>query len=457
MSPKKKLKFCINHPDVAATETCFECAVPICYNCSLDLFGHAFCSHRCASLYMGANLIRGIAILIGGVFRMAGRIFTSLLAVSPRGIVSILLAMGLIACLFFIRRMDLQIHELREVDSSIQQSGDVATVPLIKSPEIVAPAGGTVHSNVITVTGVAEADRIISITVNGQLREVQLPQDEEFKFENISLKRGENRLEVRAMSSDGHVSVLETILIKYSDLVLSSLAKDFRRGPLNREEVAFTFDGGAEDNAASDILDSLKKNNVKGTFFLTGVFIRRFPDIACRIINEGHEVGNHTWSHPHLTSFATDRKHTTLPGITRDSFMTELLRTEDLFEKTTGAAMKKFWRAPFGEYNREIMHWAAEAGYRHIGWSGGRGWKNNGDTMDWVVDTSSVLYHTADEIVDKVINFGVDQTYGASGTILLMHLGTHRKEQPVHLQLGKMLAGLKQRGFSAVKISEMLR
>ena len=60
--------------------------------------------------------------------------------------------------------------------------------------------------------------------------------------------------------------------------------------------------------------------------------------------------------------------------------------------------MMKYWRAPFGEYNKDILQWAAEIGYKHIRWS------KNSDLADWVNDKESALYKTADEMYQQIID-----------------------------------------------------
>jgi len=456
MTPRKKIQYCDYHKDVAATGACFECAKPICYNCTIELFGQKFCSHRCASLYLGENLLKAAAMLLGGLLHGVGRLFRSVTSASPRATVSWVLGLGLGISLFFIWRLDGQVKTLRTAPRAIEAEAKARSAD-IAPPRIKAPIGGTVTSNRIAVIGEAEENRIVSLTVNGVLKEAILPTDGKFEFKDIHLHRGENKMEVRALSPDGLVSTLEKMTITYADPAVSYLARNVVRGTRSRAELALTFDGGAENNAAPAILDALTAKGVKATFFLTGAFISRFPGTVRRIANEGHEVGNHSWTHPHLTSYAQNRKQETLPEMTAERLTEELKKTAELFQKVTGKPMAKFWRAPFGEYNTEILRWAAESGYRHIAWTRGRGWAHNGDTMDWVTDTSSTIYHTADEIVEKVIQFGDDSETGANGAVLLMHLGTNRHTDQVHLRLEEMIDGLTGRGMSPVTVSELLR
>ena len=91
------------------------------------------------------------------------------------------------------------------------------------------------------------------------------------------------------------------------------------------------------------------------TFFLTGAYIRDNPDLVRRIAAAGHEVGNHTWSHPHLTTWDRTRRHDTLPGLDRAVIQEELSRTARAYEAATGRTMAALWRAPFGEVNDDLL------------------------------------------------------------------------------------------------------
>src|SRR5262249_26334121 len=83
-------------------------------------------------------------------------------------------------------------------------------------------------------------------------------------------------------------------------------APDLRRAPPDRHEILVSFDAGSSDHGATEILDALAARGIHTTIFLTGEFIRRYPDIVRRVAADGHEVGNHTDTHPHLTTYAAD-------------------------------------------------------------------------------------------------------------------------------------------------------
>ncbi|MDR2693782.1 MAG: polysaccharide deacetylase family protein [Chitinispirillales bacterium] len=221
---------------------------------------------------------------------------------------------------------------------------------------------------------------------------------------------------------------------------------------------ALTFDGGSSANAAGDILDTLASRGVKSTVFLTGAFIKRYPQIVTRIAAEGHELGNHTMNHPHLTTYAENRAQTTRPGVSRASLAGELTAAERLlFERAGNLRFAPLWRAPFGEYNREICEWAFSAGYIHIGWRQGGSWRVNLDSNDWVTDESSPAYRTPQEVFDKIA--AIAQTPGGlNGGIILMHLGTERarRSEQVHTILGKLIDTLRGMGYKPVTVSTLL-
>jgi peptidoglycan/xylan/chitin deacetylase (PgdA/CDA1 family) len=374
-----------------------------------------------------------------------------------RGILELVLLAGLLICGFFIWKLIGDIHSLRDRlvdDGMLPVPADTIQV---SPPKLFEPAeGGMVYSSELTIRGEAEDDRIIALSINGKLDRVMLPEKGRFVFEKAKLSRGRNRLEVRALTQDGQVSSLQTVLVTFASPTLSYLSRDFRRGSLDERQVALTFDGGAGNNAAEEILNFLKDKEIQCTFFLTGRFIRNFPETVKQIAADGHEVGNHTWSHPHMTSYARDREQRTLPAITHERIRDEFNKTASLFRMVTGEEMARLWRAPYGEYNREILTWAGMEGYKHVGWTVGRGWEENMDTMDWVADRESKAYHTADEVAEKILAYANRRGAGANGVIILMHLGTEREDDFPHRKLPEIIDGLHSKGYRFVKVSQML-
>jgi peptidoglycan/xylan/chitin deacetylase (PgdA/CDA1 family) len=240
---------------------------------------------------------------------------------------------------------------------------------------------------------------------------------------------------------------------------VGGLPVSFDNGTSQKRLVAITFDGSDHENTAADILDTLASRNVKATMFLSGHFLQRKQDLVRRILRDGHEVANHTYSHPHLTSYVEDRTQSTLPAVTEAFLAWELTKTDSLFSATFGGTrLSPLWRAPYGEHNRTICIWGQRAGFMHIGWGQGRTWRRNLDSNDWTPNEDSDGYHTPQEVYDKIIDLAKEPAGGINGGIILMHLGTVRlqKEKQVHIILGRLIDTLHSLGYRCVTVSELL-
>ncbi len=222
-------------------------------------------------------------------------------------------------------------------------------------------------------------------------------------------------------------------------------ALNLLRGPRGSRWVCLTFDGGSTAEVALDVLEALKERGILTTFFLTGGFIERYPEIVRRMNREGHEIGNHTQDHPHLAPGG--RRD---PRWTKDRFQQQLLQTDAAFLRLTGRPMDPYWRAPYGEHTAEIRRWAEELGYRHVGWSEGA------DTLDWATVKDRKLYRTGDAILDRLR--GRMEKQDGDGLIVLMHLGSGRPEsdRPAKV-LGPFLDQALDEGWNFVNISAYLQ
>jgi peptidoglycan/xylan/chitin deacetylase (PgdA/CDA1 family) len=241
--------------------------------------------------------------------------------------------------------------------------------------------------------------------------------------------------------------------------LVEGLPLSFDNGNVGEKIVALTFDGSSLSNAVNEILDTLQSRNIKATVFMTGDFMRAFPDAVKRIAADGHETGNHTFSHPHMTTWAQDRTHTTLPSMNASFLCQELARTDSVYFSLTGKHLSRIWRAPYGEKNRTICSWAQQCGYLHVGWRQGKGWRQCLDSNDWIPDEETPGFHSPEEVLDKIIALAQEPPNGVNGGIILMHLGTVRKDAKaqVHRILGKLIDDLKGLGYGFVTVSEMLK
>ena len=146
--------------------------------------------------------------------------------------------------------------------------------------------------------------------------------------------------------------------------------------------VYLTFDCGYENGNTATILDTLKKNKIKAIFFVTKPFVTENPDLVKRMKKEGHLVGNHTATHPNLTTK------------TSEQIQNELNSTAATMKELTGYEMDKFMRPPEGKYSVRVLKVMQDMGYKTIFWS--LAWMdydvNNQPSVEYVVGRFST-YH----------------------------------------------------------------
>ena len=129
-------------------------------------------------------------------------------------------------------------------------------------------------------------------------------------------------------------------------------------GDANQKEIYITFDAGFENGNTERILDALKKHGVKATFFLVGNYFETQPELVKRMAEEGHTIGNHTYSHPDMSKIGDIQ-----------SFQTELQKNEALYRDILGSEMPKLYRPPQGKFCEENLKMAQQLGYSAVFWS----------------------------------------------------------------------------------------
>jgi peptidoglycan/xylan/chitin deacetylase (PgdA/CDA1 family) len=218
---------------------------------------------------------------------------------------------------------------------------------------------------------------------------------------------------------------------------------------------ALTFDAHAAAQGAAELLALLRERGVRSTLFVTGRFVERYPEIVRRAADEGHEIGNHTFSHPHLTTWESDRRHQTRHGITRETLQRELERTAAIIRTTIGRDPAPLWRAPYGEHNAQIRAWAAELGLTHVDWT--RADRRSLDALDWVEDPRARNFLGAEAMARRLIEFEAKSGVPLAGSIVLMHLGTTRSDAPLIEALPIFLDETDRRGLRPLPVGELLR
>ena len=153
-----------------------------------------------------------------------------------------------------------------------------------------------------------------------------------------------------------------------------------------------TFDCGYENGNTEPILDALKKHGAPATFFVVGHFLESAPEIAKRMIADGHPVGNHTYHHPDMSAISDAA-----------SFQKEMDDVATLFQALTGQEMAKYYRPPQGKYNTQNLSMAKELGYSTFFWSLAY--------VDWNVDKQPSKEQAFDKLLTRV----------HPGAIVLLH------------------------------------
>lgn len=218
---------------------------------------------------------------------------------------------------------------------------------------------------------------------------------------------------------------------------------------------ALTFDAHAASEGARELLALLRERRVRATLFVTGGFARTDPEILREAYHDGHEIGNHTDTHPHLTTWEENRRHDTRPGVTREVLHRELRRADEAIRAALGgAAPSRFWRAPYGEHNAQIRAWAAELGLVHIDWT--RGGALSLDALDWVENPRAKIFLTPEAMARRLLSFERVTGVPLAGGIVLMHLGTARATHPLLEALPILLDETDVKGLKAVPVGELL-
>jgi peptidoglycan/xylan/chitin deacetylase (PgdA/CDA1 family) len=183
--------------------------------------------------------------------------------------------------------------------------------------------------------------------------------------------------------------------------------------------IAMTFDDGPHAENTPRLLDMLKKRNIKATFFVVGECAAQYPHILKRIAAEGHEIGNHSWSHPLLSKMGEE-------GVTA-----QLQRTHDVIVEVAGVT-PKVMRPPYGGLTPNQRNWANKKwGYKIILW--------DVDPLDWKYRNAA---HVQAEILKQTV----------TGSIVLSH-DIHKSTVDA---MPETLDALAAKGFKFITVSELV-
>ncbi len=182
--------------------------------------------------------------------------------------------------------------------------------------------------------------------------------------------------------------------------------------------LAISFDAAWGGDQTMKLLDILDEYGVKTTFFLVGIWVERFPELVKEIVARGHEIGNHSTSHPQMSKISDDK--------IRD----ELRVTSDRIEQLTGVRPTLF-RPPYGDYNDRVVTVSRAEGYECVQW--------NVDSLDW-----------KNRGVEDLIRNATKNN--KPGDIVLFH----NDSQYIVQALPTILKTYQDAGFTVIPVSEIL-
>ena len=186
----------------------------------------------------------------------------------------------------------------------------------------------------------------------------------------------------------------------------------------NENNVALTMNCAWNADDIDSILETLDRCDVKITFFIVGDWADKYPDVVKKIYEHGHEIGNHSNTHPHVNK------------LSMDSNIEEIRKASEKLNKITGQEIN-LYRCPYGEYNNTVISAANKLEYYTIQWSL--------DTLDYTGLTGTQMWERLD---NKMKN----------GDIILMHNGTQHTSDSLEM----IVNNIKSKGYQIKKISDLI-
>jgi peptidoglycan/xylan/chitin deacetylase (PgdA/CDA1 family) len=190
--------------------------------------------------------------------------------------------------------------------------------------------------------------------------------------------------------------------------------------PPEKKVIALTFDDGPWPNTTAKVLDILKKNRIKSTFFVVGQNVKNYPDLTKQIVADGHIIANHTWHHWYHQMSAEAAAY-------------EVANTGDIIYQTTGVRTSLF-RPPGGIMNNGVAAYAKNNKYAVIMWSA--------DSMDY-----------SRPAVPRLMNNIFREA--KPGGIVLMHDGGGDRSHTVKA-LPEIISRFRKQGYEFVTVPELL-
>lgn len=186
----------------------------------------------------------------------------------------------------------------------------------------------------------------------------------------------------------------------------------------NEPKVAITINCAWSAEDIDMILETLKNQEVKVTFFMVGDWVEKNQEAVKKIYEAGHEIGNHSYSHPHVNNLSLDKNKE------------QIQKCSDLIKKITGQGTC-LYRGPYGEYNNTVIKAAEDLEHK---------------TIQWSIDTLDYKGLTGDQMWERI------EPKLENGSIILMHNGTENTA----LSLNEIISKIKEKGYTLVTVSELV-
>ncbi len=188
----------------------------------------------------------------------------------------------------------------------------------------------------------------------------------------------------------------------------------------DKPQISLTFDAAWGNEDTKQIMEILRKHNVKVTFFMTGGWVDSYPEDVKMILAEGHDLGNHSENHKNMSQ------------ISDSEIKEEVMKVHEKVKELTGYDMFLF-RPPYGDYDNHVIKGVRACGYYPIQW--------DVDSLDW-----------KDYGVDSIVNTVCSHKHLGNGSIILCHNGAKYTAQA----LDTLITTLKDKGYEFVPLSQLI-
>ncbi|SDX55370.1 polysaccharide deacetylase family protein [Tepidimicrobium xylanilyticum] len=230
------------------------------------------------------------------------------------------------------------------------------------------------------------------------------------------------------MKKINYFFLLASLTLYFSSISVNACSNRYGRivnqGPKNEKVIALTFDDGPHPKFTNEILDILKEYDIKATFFVLGKFAEAYPEIIIRQWQEGHEIGNHTYSH-------VDAK-----SVSKKILYEEYKKTQEIIENLVNNRPKLF-RPPYGSFDSQALDIMEMDNSIMVLWS------SHQDSKDW-----------SNPEVDEIVNTTLSSI--KNGDIILFHDYVYYNKSNTVEALKIIIPELINRGYKFVTISELL-